>query len=244
MSAPTVQISTKPWANFKESVYSVQQWHKACLIHNHTGAPTSKIQCKLPVYEPDGTLNRNGMAAAAAALGGARTSLIASTAAKDSAKKQLIALYNKINEKPPPSLQHSDLEVEEFLAHYGVRGMKWGVRRNRSGKSGTQTHHQPGDATDHTRARQLHSSAKTHGTRVLTNKDLEDLNRRLNLEQQYSKLTQGNAGGNGGGKKAVKTGSKWMASVLNNVGKQVAAEVIKGHAMEQVKKVGLAAAKA
>jgi hypothetical protein len=255
-------VSEKPWSDYKASDYTIEQWHKACLIHSHTGAPLSKIQCKLPVYTPDGTLNKNGVHAAAAALAGARSALIASAAQKASAKTQLIALYKKLNEQPPPSLLHSafvdepaaetkEVEpveevdpIDDFLSHFGVKGMKWGVRRNRSGKSGkggTQTHHKPGDAPDHTRARDLHSAAKTHGTRVLTNKDLEDLNRRLNLEQNYSKLTQGDAGGNAGGKKAMKNGSKWVASVLNNVGKQLATEVLKGHAMAKVRSMGLTA---
>lgn len=33
-------------------------------------------------------------------------------------------------------VEHSDLQVGEFLAHFGVKGMKWGVRRERDKSSG------------------------------------------------------------------------------------------------------------
>lgn len=62
------KVSDKPWGQIKESDYDLEQWHRACLIHLHDGPPTAKSQCKLPVREPDGTLNRNGVHAAAAAL--------------------------------------------------------------------------------------------------------------------------------------------------------------------------------
>lgn len=32
-------------------------------------------------------------------------------------------------------VEHSDLLVDNFLAHYGVKGMKWGVRRKSTGSS-------------------------------------------------------------------------------------------------------------
>ena len=30
-------------------------------------------------------------------------------------------------------LEHSDIDMDDFLEHYGVKGMKWGVRKDRSG---------------------------------------------------------------------------------------------------------------
>lgn len=75
--------------------------------------------------------------------------------------------------------------VEDFLEHFGIRGMRWGVRRKR-GADGTVEGLVSDDAQ---RATVLKTVASTKGTRALSNKDLQDLNARLNLEQQYSKLT-------------------------------------------------------
>lgn len=99
------KVSNKPWGDIKESDYDLEQWHRACLIHLHDGAPTSKEQCKLPVREPNGTLNRNGIHAAAAALAGARGGVKAPTEDKRKAAKKLVSLYrNVLDEEPPESI--------------------------------------------------------------------------------------------------------------------------------------------
>jgi hypothetical protein len=132
-------VSEKPWSDYTSSDYTPEQWHAACLLHQHQGAPTSKGQCKLPVKTPNGTLNRAGVHAAAAALAGARGGVIASPAEKASVAKKLLSLYAQLDDEPPPSLKHE--QVDAFLAHYGVPGMKWGIRRNRdsSGSSDGST---------------------------------------------------------------------------------------------------------
>lgn len=99
------KISNKPWGSFKESDYTLEQWHRACLIHLHDGTPTAKSQCKLPVREPDGTLNRNGVHAAAAALAGARGGIKAPLNDKRKAARKLISLYRTLEEEPPDSIK-------------------------------------------------------------------------------------------------------------------------------------------
>jgi len=98
-------ISDKPWSQFSESDYDIEQWHRACLIHQHEGAPTAKTQCKLPVREPDGTLNRNGVHAAAAVLAGARGGVQAIREDKRKAARALIRLYRELEEEPPESIK-------------------------------------------------------------------------------------------------------------------------------------------
>lgn len=71
------------------------------------------------------------------------------------------------------------MEVENFLAHYGVKGMKWGVRKDRPYVPGSD---------DAERAKSLKTRATTEGTRALSNHELQDLVTRMNLEQQYSRL--------------------------------------------------------
>lgn len=120
----SVSISEKPWSDYTEADYTLQQWHKACLIHQHQGPPTSKDQCKLPVKTPNGVLNRNGIHAAAAALAGARGGVKASDSEKTAAAKALIRYYGQLDETPPDSLtnladmSHAELLVTDFLAHH------------------------------------------------------------------------------------------------------------------------------
>ena len=69
--------------------------------------------------------------------------------------------------------------VADFLSHFGVKGMKWGVRRTKSTTSVSD---------DSTRATQIKTKVKVGGTKSLSNKELQDLITRMNLEQQYSRL--------------------------------------------------------
>jgi hypothetical protein len=72
--------------------------------------------------------------------------------------------------------------ADAVLAHFGVKGMKWGVRR------GAGTPRAPASG-DKARADELASKVKSGGGHhVLSNTELEALTKRMNLEQQYSRL--------------------------------------------------------
>jgi hypothetical protein len=123
-------VSDKPWSNFTEADYSIEQWHRACLIHLHSGAPSNKSDCKLPVKEPSGALNRNGVHAAAAAIGGARGGLQAPDEKKSAARRALRGLYRQLGEDPPESLTaalavEEDGEIEELALDEFKRGPGW-----------------------------------------------------------------------------------------------------------------------
>ena len=95
--------------------------------------------------------------------------------------------------------------VDEFLAHYGVKGMHWGVRRRRGvGSDGPEGvtvnvkkghgvietsggHHHP-VSSEAVRAAAVRQVAKTSSPSALTNKDLQDAINRMNLEKNYSRL--------------------------------------------------------
>lgn len=176
-------VSEKPWSDYKESDYSLEQWHAACLIHQHTGPPTSKSQCKLPVKTPNGALSRAGVIAAAAALAGARGGVNATTDEKAQAARALLRYYSQLNEKPPPSITamaHADT-VSEFLKHYGIKGMHWGIRRSQAEREAA--------SPDAARAHEARTRIKTSGTDALSNQELQHLVTRMNLEQQYSRLS-------------------------------------------------------
>jgi hypothetical protein len=60
------------------------------------------------------------------------------------------------------------------LQHYGVKGMKWGVRKKGTGRQ----------STDYKKTVPL----RNRDHRELSNKQIQKVNARINLEQNYSKL--------------------------------------------------------
>lgn len=122
----TAAVNEEPWSNWTAADYNVQQWHRACLIHLHSGPPTSKSECKLPVRTPSGALNRAGVHAAAAALAGARGGVDAPAAKKAAARRSLLALYRRIGDDPPDSLRADGALDETVQAATGTRdGPGW-----------------------------------------------------------------------------------------------------------------------
>ena len=77
---------------------------------------------------------------------------------------------------------------DDSLAHYGVKGMKWGVRRYQN-KDGSYT-----NAGKHRRRSQNSSdyeetrSLRRKSSKRLSNEELKKLNKRLNLESEYRRL--------------------------------------------------------
>lgn len=90
-------ISTTPWSNFSAADYSDEQYKSACLI-----AGATKSDSHLPIKEPNGKLNKNGVIAAAGRLN--QTKGISDEQRKSAAKK-LVSLYrNQLQMDPPESL--------------------------------------------------------------------------------------------------------------------------------------------
>lgn len=106
--------------------------------------------------------------------------------------------------------------LDEILEHHGIKGMHWGVRRSRGsdglvGGSSKKTSSHP-LSDDAKRAQETHARIKSAGgTHVVSNQDLQHLVNRMNLEQQFSRLSLQNGS---------RAGSKFAKEILTNVGKQ------------------------
>ena len=109
--------------------------------------------------------------------------------------------------------------VDDFLEHFGVKGMRWGSRKSGSGKVGP--------SADSKLSTELRTRAKKSKVKSLSNAELQQAINRMNLEQQFKRLAVNE-------RPAV---TRWIGSTMLEIGKR---EVQVGIA----KKVGKVAAKA
>lgn len=155
--------------------------------------------------------------------------------------------------------QMSNEDLSLALKHYGVKGMKWGVRRQSPESSGSGGDAGPGTKNassksaaerraDKKAAKAFERQAKfkkpkaseeaeavavgrkranAHGTDMMTNKELQSMITRMNLEQQYATLRSSEKAAS-----ARNSGRKYFSDVLKDVGDQLIREAVKTAATE------------
>lgn len=102
------------------------------------------------------------------------------------------------------------VEVDNHLSHYGIKGMKWGVRKRRGGGGSSSAeptdviiksrpgkietsggHNQP-PSDDAKRAAAYRQKARASSVHSLSNAELKALVERMNLEANYAKALANN----------------------------------------------------
>lgn len=118
--------------------------------------------------------------------------------------------------------------IDISLAHHGVKGMHWGVRRSRSELSSNVSTLQKGKKLktkgghnipahpDALSVAILKQGAKKSGVHALSNKQLQEAVTRMNLEQQFKRLQS----------KPKGDGQKFAEEQLKQVGRQSVAKAV------------------
>lgn len=71
--------------------------------------------------------------------------------------------------------------VDDFLQHFGVKGMRWGSRKGGSAKESP--------SKDSSASTVLRARAKKSKVKALSNAELQQAINRMNLEQQFKRLS-------------------------------------------------------
>lgn len=175
----------------------------AKLTNGEPSAAQRKMFAKMGIAMPDGSYYvRNGPD-----LDNAIRAVGRGVAAGDSGnaiRKHIMrrASMLKLTSKIPDtwnsdgSLKH--MSAEEFVEHFGVKGMHWGVRRSVDGNgrnsSAAKAASDKTASPDARNASDLQARVNANGTKNLSNKELQDLVTRMNLDKQYGTLSSTPAG--------------------------------------------------
>lgn len=104
------------------------------------------------------------------------------------------------------------------LTHYGVKGMKWGVRRSPSQLGHiirTSKKRRPQAPPE--KSHEDHDNAhKPKSVKSMSNKELRERINRLQMERQYSQLTQ----------REKSVGEKFVKGLLTNAAQQTASKYV------------------
>lgn len=110
--------------------------------------------------------------------------------------------------------------LTEFLEHYGVKGMRWGVRKTSASRAG-------GSGFKKLKARSA-STQRTRFSKAPKKLSTEELNRRISRMETEKKYNQLN-------RRDVSAGQRFAADVLGSVGRNVAKTVLTGAGLLAIK---------
>lgn len=112
-----------------------------------------------------------------------------------------------------------DPSITDELLHYGVKGMKWGVRKDRGGRvSRRRARRQPAEEAKATLKRRKRATSEAER---LSNQELQKRIQRMELEKKYTSLTDNKRNG-----VLVKNGERVAKDLLYEVSKDLAKDMI------------------
>lgn len=106
------------------------------------------------------------------------------------------------------------------LYHWGVKGMRWGVRKSKSSSFSSNTKKKSSKSEDHIRAKTL----KKKKLSQMSNAEIKELNTRLQLESQYKNLKRQN----------VSAGKKFVKDVAYEAAKNTASDYARKYAKQGI----------
>lgn len=122
-------------------------------------------------------------------------------------------------------MEHEDENF--YLKHYGIKGMKWGVKKAKDSVSGARQERAAAKkapaSSDHDTATTARKKASQGGVSKLSNKELQDAITRMNLESQYKSLVAKDPTPQ---QAALNYGKKIALSVAQDMAKTTAKNVI------------------
>lgn len=223
------------------------------LMHFTPSSAQREAFAKSKVAMPDGSFyirNRNDLSNAIIAVGRATPNAGESeTSRRNAVRRHIMKRARALNlfdmipdtwnsdgtlkQSGIPVTTNTDKQTLDWLEHFGVKGMRWGVRRESSSSGGSSgkfnpagsnhpslTAPRPRTSEDAAVAKGLAKVVKKQGTQALTNQELQTLVTRMNLERQYSNLNP----------KQVSAGRKMVNDITREMAKQTAEQAIRTYA--------------
>lgn len=119
--------------------------------------------------------------------------------------------------------------TDQFLAHFGVKGMKWGVRKDGTLSGHTSVHTAHEDAV---KAQAAKEKVRVGGVKALSNEELQALVTRQNLEQNFARLNPAKVSA---GKNFATTVATIGQNSVKNTSQRLADQAVKSVADAAVK---------
>lgn len=143
----------------------------------------------------------------------------------------------------------SEVPEDYELAHYGVKGMKWGVRRPVDSATGLVSKGpptKPKKAPKHPKveeaksARSFRKQTRLYGTDTMSNEELKQAVNRMQLEQNYARLVDDRRASsrrmNAGQRAVVGLVTEFGLDVAKDVAKETVSGIVKSAIESKLKK--------